>query len=135
MSTLANLAVGLVALLHCYFLVLEMFFWDKPLGLRTFRLTPEFAQGLPRGRFILGNVTRHVRRCDQNFLPMLRGCSRAVWCIQRREENTLGASCAGVDCVGIGIDEITGAITFNPSTSSGRTDYLVIFCALKNRSC
>jgi putative membrane protein len=44
MSTLANLAVGLVALLHCYFLVLEMFFWDKPLGLRTFRLTPEFAQ-------------------------------------------------------------------------------------------
>ncbi len=43
-STLANLAVGLVAFLHCYFLVLEMFFWDKPLGLRTFRLTPEFAQ-------------------------------------------------------------------------------------------
>jgi putative membrane protein len=44
MSILANLAVGLVALLHCYFLVLEMCFWDKPLGLRTFRLTPEFAQ-------------------------------------------------------------------------------------------
>lgn len=44
MSTLANIAVGLVALLHCYFLVLEMFYWDKPLGLRTFRLTPEFAQ-------------------------------------------------------------------------------------------
>jgi len=33
-----------VALLHLYFLVLEMFFWNKPLGRRIFRLTPEFAQ-------------------------------------------------------------------------------------------
>ncbi|HJX17745.1 MAG TPA: DUF1304 domain-containing protein [Acidiferrobacterales bacterium] len=40
----ANLIVGLVALLHLYFLVLEMFFWNKPLGRRIFRLTPEFAQ-------------------------------------------------------------------------------------------
>jgi len=40
----ANIAVGLVALLHLYFLVLEMFFWKKPLGRRIFRLTPEFAQ-------------------------------------------------------------------------------------------
>ncbi len=41
---LANIAVGLVALLHLYFLVLEMFFWNKPLGRRVFGLTPEFAQ-------------------------------------------------------------------------------------------
>ncbi len=40
----ANIAVALVALLHLYFLVLEMFFWDKPLGLRSFGLTPEFAK-------------------------------------------------------------------------------------------
>jgi putative membrane protein len=43
MSTLANIAVALVALLHVYFLVLEMFLWDKPRGLRAFGLTPEFA--------------------------------------------------------------------------------------------
>ena len=43
MSTVASIAVGLVALLHLYFLVLEMFLWDKPRGLRTFGLTPEFA--------------------------------------------------------------------------------------------
>ena len=36
MTTLSNLLVGLVALLHVYFLVLEMFLWDKPFGLRTF---------------------------------------------------------------------------------------------------
>ena len=40
----ANMLVGLVALLHLSFLVLEMFFWNKPLGRRIFRLTPEFAQ-------------------------------------------------------------------------------------------
>ena len=40
----ANVLVGLVALLHLYFLVLEMFFWNKPLGRRIFGLTPEFAQ-------------------------------------------------------------------------------------------
>lgn len=40
---LANILIGLVALLHLYFLVLEMFLWDKPFGRRTFGLTPEFA--------------------------------------------------------------------------------------------
>ena len=43
MHIAANIAVGLVAALHLYFLVLEMFFWDKPLGRRVFGLTPEFA--------------------------------------------------------------------------------------------
>ena len=44
MNTAAEFAVALVALLHLYFLVLEMFFWEKPLGLRIFGLTPEFAK-------------------------------------------------------------------------------------------
>ena len=39
-----TIAVVLVALLHLYFLVLEMFLWTRPTGLRTFRLTPEFAE-------------------------------------------------------------------------------------------
>ncbi len=41
---LANVLIGLVALLHAYFLVLEMFFWNKPLGRKAFGLTPEFAE-------------------------------------------------------------------------------------------
>jgi putative membrane protein len=32
-----------IALLHIYFLVLEMFLWDKPYGLKTFGMTPEKA--------------------------------------------------------------------------------------------
>ncbi|HSB25939.1 MAG TPA: DUF1304 domain-containing protein [Burkholderiaceae bacterium] len=43
MSTLALAVVALVALLHLYFLVLEMFLWDKPAGLRAFGHTPEAA--------------------------------------------------------------------------------------------
>jgi len=37
MKLLADVFVALVALLHVYFLVLEMFLWDNPLGLKTFR--------------------------------------------------------------------------------------------------
>jgi putative membrane protein len=36
--------VVLVALLHLYFLVLEMFLWTRPLGLKTFRNTPGKAE-------------------------------------------------------------------------------------------
>ncbi|MBX9268657.1 DUF1304 domain-containing protein [Chromobacterium violaceum] len=40
----AGIVIALVALLHVYFLILEMFLWDKPLGMKTFRLTPERAR-------------------------------------------------------------------------------------------
>ena len=44
MLWIANALVLLVALLHVYFLILEMFLWEKPLGLKTFRNTPEQAR-------------------------------------------------------------------------------------------
>lgn len=44
MATLLTALVVLVALEHFWFLVLEMFLWTKPLGLKTFHNTPEFAQ-------------------------------------------------------------------------------------------
>jgi putative membrane protein len=44
MNWIANLLVALVAALHVYFLVLEMFLWTRPLGLKTFRNSPEKAQ-------------------------------------------------------------------------------------------
>jgi putative membrane protein len=43
MKLAAELLVLLVALLHVYILVLEMFLWDTPYGRRVFRLTPESA--------------------------------------------------------------------------------------------
>ena len=43
MSMIANAVVGLVALLHVYFLVLEMFLWDTPYGRKTFGLTAEYS--------------------------------------------------------------------------------------------
>jgi putative membrane protein len=43
MSTLANIVIAVIALMHLWFLILEMFLWDKPTGRRAFGLTPEFA--------------------------------------------------------------------------------------------
>lgn len=43
MTTTADFAIGLVALLHAYFLVLEMFLWDTRFGRRVFGTTREYA--------------------------------------------------------------------------------------------
>lgn len=65
MHVAAQIVVALVALLHFYILVLEMFLWDKPAGLRAFRMTPERAaasktlaanQGLYNGFLAAGLV-------------------------------------------------------------------------------
>ena len=44
MSLIATVLTLVVTLLHVYFLVLEMFLWTKPAGMRVFRTTPEFAE-------------------------------------------------------------------------------------------
>lgn len=41
--TLTLILIALVACAHAGFLVLEMFFWTKPLGLKIFRQKPEQA--------------------------------------------------------------------------------------------
>jgi putative membrane protein len=46
MSAVANMLVALVALLHGYFLILEMFLWTKPLGLKTFGNTADKARDM-----------------------------------------------------------------------------------------
>lgn len=40
---IANVLVALVALIHIYILVLEMFLWDKPFGRKVFGSSAEFA--------------------------------------------------------------------------------------------
>jgi putative membrane protein len=65
MIWIANILVALVAVLHVYFLILEMFLWTKPLGLKTFRNSLERAadsavlaanQGLYNGFLAAGLV-------------------------------------------------------------------------------
>lgn len=41
---IATILIVLVALIHAYFLVLEMFLWEGPRARRVFGLTPEFAK-------------------------------------------------------------------------------------------
>lgn len=63
MAMIANVLVALVALLHIYFLILEMFLWTKPTGLKTFGNSQEKAkdsavlaanQGLYNGFLAIG---------------------------------------------------------------------------------
>lgn len=65
MPWIAIALIALVALLHLYFLVLEMFLWTKPLGMKVFRNSPEKAeltrvlaanQGLYNGFLVAGLV-------------------------------------------------------------------------------
>lgn len=44
MTLVANILTALMAALHLYILVLEMFWWDTPKGHKAFGLTPEFAK-------------------------------------------------------------------------------------------
>ena len=65
MNLVINIIIGIVALLHAYFLILEMFLWDKPAGRQAFHTTTEFAaqsktlaanQGLYNGFLAAGLV-------------------------------------------------------------------------------
>lgn len=65
MSTIASIVITIIALMHVWFLILEMFLWDKPAGRRAFGLTAEFAaqskvlaanQGLYNGFLAAGLV-------------------------------------------------------------------------------
>lgn len=65
MELVATILVGLVAALHLWFLVLEMFLWTKPLGRKTFGNSAELAettkvlaanQGLYNGFLVAGLV-------------------------------------------------------------------------------
>src|SRR4030065_1565688 len=66
--------VALVAFEHIYFMILEMFYWDKPKGLKTFGLTLEAAkssktlaknQGLYNGFLAAGLIWAIVN--ENNF--------------------------------------------------------------------
>lgn len=97
MSTMAQLLIALVALLHLFFLVLEMFLWTRPLGLKVFRNTPEKAeisrvlaanQGLYNGFLAAGLVWAAVSARHDLALFFL-GCVvvaalYGAWSVNRR---------------------------------------------------
>ncbi|MET0574423.1 MAG: DUF1304 domain-containing protein, partial [Mesorhizobium sp.] len=60
---LATILIGVVAVLHLYFMYLEIVAWDQPLGRKTFGTSAEFAaaskalaanQGLYNGFLVAG---------------------------------------------------------------------------------
>jgi putative membrane protein len=83
MRDIARWAVAVVGLLHFYFLVLEMFLWTKPAGLRAFGLTPERAesskvlaanQGLYNGFLGAGLIWSSLLRPDFDVMIFFLAC-------------------------------------------------------------
>ena len=82
MSVVAIVLVVVVALLHFYFLVLEMFLWTRPLGLKVFRQTLEQAaqskvlaanQGLYNG-FLAAGLLYGVATGSREFCLFFLTC-------------------------------------------------------------
>ena len=82
MTVLASVLVALVAALHLYFLVLEMFLWTTPRGRKTFGLTQEFAeasktlaanQGLYNG-FLAAGLVFGLARGELSTQLFFLGC-------------------------------------------------------------
>jgi putative membrane protein len=78
----ALVLVGLVALLHTWFLILEMFFWDHRVGRKVFGLDPDFSarsrtlaanQGLYNGFLAAGLLWGAVAAKD-DVLMFFLGC-------------------------------------------------------------
>ena len=82
MSILTIVLVVLVALLHLYFLVLEMFLWTRPIGLKVFRQSIEKAeqskvlaanQGLYNG-FLAAGLLYGVATGSRQFCLFFLAC-------------------------------------------------------------
>lgn len=82
MQLVATVLVALVAVLHLYFLYLEMFAWTTPRGRKVFNTTPEFAeaskvlaanQGLYNG-FLSAGLLYGLARGNGEFVVFFLGC-------------------------------------------------------------
>jgi putative membrane protein len=82
MHTVANIVVGIVALIHVGILVLEMFLWEQPAGLKVFNLTEDFAsatremaanQGLYNG-FLAAGLLWSLHTGDIHVQRFFLGC-------------------------------------------------------------
>jgi putative membrane protein len=76
MALSINVLIAIVAALHLYFLVLEMFLWNTPYGRKTFAMTPEYSvaskslaanQGLYNGFLAAGLIWSLLDSHDHAF--------------------------------------------------------------------
>ena len=73
MKNLTNIIISFVAIEHIGFMVLEMFLWTKPIGLKIFKINSQFAtesaglaanQGLYNGFLAAGLIWALVARTE-----------------------------------------------------------------------
>ncbi|SIT57403.1 hypothetical protein BQ8794_40002 [Mesorhizobium prunaredense] len=111
-SMIANVLVGLVALIHLYIVYLEMVLWDTLRGhkassdagirqrIESACRQPGALQRLSRGRADLGALPRRGRFPDQGVFPALRRHRRPLRRGDGRQENPLHPDRARCSCSG-----------------------------------
>ena len=97
MRLIASVLTGFVALCHLGFLVLEMFFWDHPIGRKIFTMTPEVSAA--------SAVLARNQGLYNGFLAAM-----LIWGLAagRRDVTVFGLAC-------VVIAGVFGAITAKPS--------------------
>jgi putative membrane protein len=79
MKKVANVLIAIVAIEHLLFLVLEMFLWTSPTGMRVFGTTPDFAaqsavlaanQGLYNGFLAAGLIWSLLRKDNADSIKI-----------------------------------------------------------------
>lgn len=100
MKKAATVLVAFVAIEHLYILVLEMFLWTRPAGLRAFGLTPEFAEQTA--------VLAANQGLYNGFLA-----AGLIWSLFRKQEDATSLRVFFLGCVIVA--GVFGAITAKPS--------------------
>ena len=127
MTIVVNIIIGIVALLHIYFLVLEMFLWEKPAGRKSFHTTAEFAaqsktlaanQGLYNG-FLAAGLIWELFADDsvKDILPELCHHRRHVRRIHGQQADILYSSFTGVDRTGSAFSDLNPSCWCNKLAS------------------
>jgi len=119
MQVITNIVVALIAVLHVYILVLEMFLWEKPAGLRAFRQTKESAaatkvlaanQGLYNGFLAAGlfwGLLLGAAGHDVKFFLVLRVYRWRLWCCDRQPQDFVYTECSSGNRFDIGFSVLS----------------------------
>ena len=107
----AQVLIAIIAILHLYFLILEMFLWDKPLGMKAFGNTVEKAkltkvlaqnQGLYNGFLAAGLIWSLFASAPFaiQLANFFLGCVlvAGLWCNDSKQKDSLYSGDAGIDC-------------------------------------
>jgi putative membrane protein len=128
MKLASKILIALVAIEHIWFLVLEMFLWTTPLGLATFKMSPEIAassatlaqnQGLYNGFLAAGLVWSLFRRDAFHLQVFFSSCVVVAGCFGAATASTSILFVQALPAaLALGLVLLAGRVSATPRTRS-----------------